>query len=698
MGRRRSASIALAALALVSSCTVEPFVTNITVTPTNFTLDAIGDTAQLTATVTAQDGRPLPGASVTWASDNAAATVNASGLVTAVGNGTARITATANDATGTATGTATANISQQVDNLAKTGGDGQTGEVGTALATALGARANDRLGNPVAGVNVVFSVSAGGGSVATGVVTTPAAGTASTTWTLGRVAGATQAVTASAQGKTASFGATATRGPADSLVKVSGDNQFAPASTAATDSLVVRVADRFGNPVPGHAVAFAVTQGGGSVSPANATTGANGRAATRFTLGPTGGAQNRAQATASGVTTGSPATFTATALSGTVAIFEGNNQTGLVGFGVNVAPAIRVVDQNNFPLLGLVVTFAVTSGGGSVTGGTTTTGTNGVARVGEWTLGPSAGANTMTATVTGSGFAGNPAQFSATGAVSAFNIELRNLTTLTAAQQTAFNNAKARWEQLVYGDLPNAAVTAAAGSCGSNSPAVNETIDDLVIFVTVEAIDMAGGTLGSAGPCFVRTSGNLPILGRMRLDEADLADLEATGRLTAVILHEMGHVLGFGTLWNTFGFLELPSLPDPGGEDTHFDGPKAIGAFDALGGTSYTGGMKVPVENTQGGVGTRDSHWREATFDHELMTGFIEAQGINNPLSRLSVASLWDLGYLANLDGADSYIQVFTGPALAARRDGGQVLLNDIATGPIYVVGPSGRVARVLKY
>lgn len=686
----------LAALALVSSCTVEPVVTNITVTPTNFTLDAIGDTAQLAATVTAQDGRPLPGASVTWASDNAAATVNASGLVTAVGNGTARITATANSATGTAT----ANVSQQVDNLAKTGGDGQTGEVGTALATALGARANDRLGNPVAGVNVVFSVSAGGGSVATGVVTTPAAGTASTTWTLGRVAGATQAVTASAQGKTASFGATATRGPADSLVKVSGDNQFAPASTAATDSLVVRVADRFGNPVPGHAVTFAVTQGGGSVSPTNPTTGTNGRAPTRFTLGPTGGAQNRAQATASGVTTGSPATFTATALSGTVAVFEGNNQTGLVGFGVNVAPAIRVVDQSNQPLLGLVVTFAVTSGGGSVTGGTTTTGANGVARVGEWTLGLSAGANTMNATVTGSGFAGNPAQFSATGAASAFNIELRNLTTLTAAQQTAFDNAKTRWQQLVFGDLPDRAVNVDASQCVTGAPnPVNETIDDVVIYVRVGTIDGPSNTLASAGPCFLRTSGNLPLIGQMNFDIDDIGGLESSGTLTDVVLHEMGHVLGFGTLWGPsyFNFLQNPSLPDPGGEDTHFNGPKAIAAFDALGGTSYTGGMKVPVENTQGGAGTRDAHWRESTFDHELMTGFIEAVG-GNPLSRLSVASLWDIGYVVNLDGADAYTRVFTGPALAARAGGRQLLLNDIATGPIYVVGPSGRVVRVLKY
>lgn len=700
MGQRRPAGIALAALALVSACTTEPVVTSVTVTPASVTLDAIGATQQFTAHVTAQDGRPLPAATVTWESSSPAATVDASGLVTAVGNGTAQITATANGADGSAS----VLIAQRVSALAKTGGDEQTGEVGTALSAALSVRADDRLGNPVVGVNVAFAVSAGGGSVSNGSVVTPAAGTASTSWTMGQVAGAPQTVTASAQGQTATFSATATRGPADSLVKVSGDNQFATADSPVAQPLVVRVADRFGNPVSGHAVAWSAS-GDASVNPPNTTTGANGETSTQLTLGSTPGIPYTVQATAAVVTTGSPATFTGTALTGTVTIVEGNSQTGLVGNGVNVAPAIRVVDGSGNPLTGLAVTFAVTGGGGSVTGNAQVTNTSGEARVGKWTLGSSAGTNTLTATVPGPGFAGNPAQFTATGAISSFDIELRYLgTPPSAAVQTAFNDARDRWQQLVFGDVPNVTLNAAAGSCGSNSPVINnETIDDLAIFVTVDSIDGPGGTLGQAGPCYVRNSDSLPIVGRMTFDEDDLANMETNGTLGDVILHEMGHVLGFGTLWNTFGFLQNPSCPgDPclagGTEDTHFDGPKAIAAFDAIGGTSYTGGARVPVENEQGGQGTRDSHWRESTFNHELMTGFIEAPGTANPLSRLTVASLWDFGYSVNLDGADPYTQVFTGPALAARPAGGKILLNDVAPGPIYVVGPDGRVVRVLRY
>jgi hypothetical protein len=60
----------------------------------------------------------------------------------------------------------------------------------------------------------------------------------------------------------------------------------------------------------------------------------------------------------------------------------------------------------------------------------------------------------------------------------------------------------------------------------------------------------------------------------------------------------------------------------------------------------------VPVESL-GGPGTRDSHWRETTFGSELLTGFVNP-GFN-PVSRMTIASLADLGYQVTLDTADSY-------------------------------------------
>ncbi len=85
--------------------------------------------------------------------------------------------------------------------------------------------------------------------------------------------------------------------------------------------------------------------------------------------------------------------------------------TAAPGAPVAVPPSVIVTDQNNKPMAGVHVIFAVTSGGGSITGGNVTTDVNGVATVGSWTLGASEGSNTLTAT------AGNlpPVTFTASG-------------------------------------------------------------------------------------------------------------------------------------------------------------------------------------------------------------------------------------------------------------------------------------------
>lgn len=59
------------------------------------------------------------------------------------------------------------------------------------------------------------------------------------------------------------------------------------------------------------------------------------------------------------------------------------------------------------------------------------------------------------------------------------------------------------------------------------------------------------------------------------------------------------------------------------------------------------------MENT-GGPGTADGHWRETVFRNEMMSGFIAAPG--NPLSRMTAASLGDLGYKVDLRAAEPYV------------------------------------------
>ncbi|TFG51348.1 MAG: hypothetical protein E4H37_08025 [Gemmatimonadales bacterium] len=183
----------------------------------------------------------------------------------------------------------------------------------------------------------------------------------------------------------------------------------------------------------------------------------------------------------------------------------------------------------------------------------------------------------------------------------------------------------------------------------------------------------------------------------MEFDTADLVALEGAGLLEEVILHEMGHVLGFGTVWNLLGLLQNPSCggtgptcnPDNSGADTHFDGANAITSFDNVGGTAWTLGSKVPVENTLFGRGTRDSHWRESTFVNELMTGLINAGA--NPLSEVTVASLLDMGYVVNIPGADPYT-LGNPSAIKALVAQGFELKNDILFVEIRARDVNGRI------
>jgi hypothetical protein len=273
----------------------------------------------------------------------------------------------------------------------------------------------------------------------------------------------------------------------------------------------------------------------------------------------------------------------------------------------------------------------------------------------------------------------------ATAVVSNYNITLRYLTAISPSRQAVFEAAAARWSTIITGDLT--AVNAAgvpAATCGDNSPALNEVIDDVLIFVTLDSIDGPGMILGSAGPCYLRTGTKFSIIGRMTFDTADVANLEALGLFPATIQHEMGHVIGIGTLWT-----QIPSLLVGGGTaDPYFSGPTAIAQFNANGGGVYAG-LPVPVENT-GGAGTRDGHWRESVMGKELMTGFISL--VANPLSSITVGSLADMGYVVSYANADPYTVNSTNVMAGA---GGDFQLNEaLPDWTIKAIDRNGRITR----
>jgi hypothetical protein len=240
-------------------------------------------------------------------------------------------------------------------------------------------------------------------------------------------------------------------------------------------------------------------------------------------------------------------------------------------------------------------------------------------------------------------------------AVSQFNITLQFDGGLTPSQQAIFTAAAKRWESVITGDVADVITDA-----GVN-------IDDILIDASGDAIDGPGGILGQAGPDGLRNGSNIPYSGMMQFDSADLAEMEADGSLVDVITHEMGHVLGFGTVW-TYDNLYV----DGSGKYT---GAAALSAYQAefVGQTNAT---FVPVE-LGGGGGTANGHWDEVDggagptgivdskgrdMVNELMTGWANTPSF---ISKTTVGQFEDLGYQVNYDAAEINLPSSrTGPSL----------------------------------
>lgn len=110
------------------------------------------------------------------------------------------------------------------------------------------------------------------------------------------------------------------------------------------------------------------------------------------------------------------------------------------------------------------------------------------------------------------------------------------------------------------------------------------------------------------------------------------------------MLHELGHTLGVGQLWERSGLLQR-------GDRTVFVGPGAQAEFERVRPSRYDG-PAVPVESEV--AGSEDSHWSEAVCGSELMTSLWDV--LRPPLSGMTLASLEDLGFFeVNMLAADPW-------------------------------------------
>ncbi len=215
-----------------------------------------------------------------------------------------------------------------------------------------------------------------------------------------------------------------------------------------------------------------------------------------------------------------------------------------------------------------------------------------------------------------------------------FDIELVFTDDFSEDEKDVLRLVARRWMSVISTDLPDYTFAEGwSGQCGDQSFTIpaGERIDDLRIYMTTFDVDDSPNAVGWGSPRLVREQNHLPVLGCMGFD-LERANLLITG------LHEIGHVLGFGTTWNDLGFYQNP----PEGNE-HFNGPLAISAFDDAGGRNYQG-AKVPLADP--------AHWSGDVFGHgELMLPWG-----GGALSAITIQSLADLGYGVDVTQADPYM------------------------------------------
>ncbi len=259
------------------------------------------------------------------------------------------------------------------------------------------------------------------------------------------------------------------------------------------------------------------------------------------------------------------------------------------------------------------------------------------------------GTNTVTLMVSNGSSSATATTTVTVGAASTdvFDITLRLHPPFSPADALRVDAAATRWENVITAGLPAQATTVGAGTFFASVPALNTTVDDVFIDVTVEAIDGPGGAVALGGGGRFRPDGTA-VWGAVAIDTADLATLLANPpAFLDTVTHEMGHVLLGGS---AFTLLRDDTIPS----DPRFIGAAANGIYQELGGTGT-----IPMN---GG-----SHWSETAFGTELMTPSFTI-GVPSQLSAMTAAALADMNYGVDLAGAEPYS--LPGPVPPALRAG----------------------------
>jgi len=376
--------------------------TNVPIAPAVLIRDANGNPVPdaIAVFVIMQGSGSIGGATAAAGQDGVAATTSWTLGTTA---GTVIVRATVQGLADTVFFTATA-VAGPAATIVLQAGNNQSASTGTAVPLAPAVLVRDAFNNPVAGTSVQFDVTAGGGSInGTNPAPSNQAGIAAIgSWVLGSTPGAnTLTATAAALG-TVTFSASAVApviAVTKSRVTVSPISIVASAGEI-TATVTVTALDTNNNPVVGVPVTLTASGTGNTITQPSTVTDTNG--VTTGAISSTAAQSKHVWATITGKLTFPGSVEVRAGPPVTMVAYVGDNQIASAGTQVPLALQVLVRDQFGNGSHGTLVTWEVTSGGGSV-GPNESPGVfpNGVATSGAWTLGPVAGPNTLRATIQG---------------------------------------------------------------------------------------------------------------------------------------------------------------------------------------------------------------------------------------------------------------------------------------------------------
>jgi len=212
-------------------------------------------------------------------------------------------------------------------------------------------------------------------------------------------------------------------------------------------------------------------------------------------------------------------------------------------------------------------------------------------------------------------------------AASQFNIALSFADDIPENIRAGVRQAADRWMKIIVGDLPD-----------------EGGIDD--ISIDVQSGQLAENILATGGPDQFRSGSNLPYHGVVTW--ADVGLNESTIRATDIAMHEIAHVLGFGTMWQNQKLVET-QLGAP-----VYTGQAALAMYRFAVDSKAAG---VPIQ-LDADDATAGSHWasswaavNDSVFD--VMASYLSQNVGGRFISTVTVAAMQDLGYQVNYSQGD---------------------------------------------